>query len=1659
MKLIALLLAIIATAPAGADQIKGNNNISLELGGSWVSGVAPGSGDNAIWNSTVTTAANCTNTLGSAVSWLGIVIANPSAPVVITGDTTLTNGANGVNLSSASVNLTINCGVITLGANQTWTVASNDTLTTGGANSLGRVQNATITLAGGGTWITSGTDDNGNLGITVNAGTVNLNKTSNSGAHAVGGPGLTVNSGGTARITGTGGDQIYDGAAVTLAPGGILDLNGNNETVAYLAGAGGIVDNTAPGKSAVLTSGSSLGNGSSTFSGTIQNSGAGATLALVKANTGTLTLNGANTYTGGTTINAGTLALTTTNNVSMAYTNTGGTLNVSAANATSSLPTTSLTLGGSNPQLTFNLGSARNSTVPVITDVGNVTVLGNVTVNVANLAQSGTYVLLQYGGPRNGPGAFVPGNLPLGATLADNTANNTVTLTYVSPLEPRVVIPTLNTNEIVVAVATPQQYGAAGDGITDDSAAFQNAINAVYNSGGAGGGVVFVPAGFYAFYTNINVPTGVTLHGDWTDWTQGTNGLVGTTFNVYFGAGQSNAAPFLQLNRSAALRDINIWYPNQNPNSIVSYPYSIGLADDCVVQNVVMVNSYQGINSYNGGAKHILSTVIGSPLYEGLYLDGIADVCHAEDVRFSPNVWAVSGLTNAPAAGGAYATWMENNGEGMRLLRVDGYMLMNIFISGYSVGIEANTGATGQPGAAFYTGTVSNCATALLAQDMPGDLGLMFANFTLDGGVAVSRSNTSDDANVMFERCTLIGRGGTAVSATGADWGSWMQFQNCAISNALDLAGPGVFNVVDSTLQGATQCVMSSSATRAAFTGCVFSPVLNIVNNGNAGNLLIDARQSISNTLFPIVCWSNIANDYASRKPATTNLYVAATFGATGDGTTDDTAAIQSALNAAGNNGGGIVYLPAGQYHLSNTLRVSGGVELRGAYETRHGTWPGNDNVPKGSILEPYGGQGTTNGPPAIALQANSGLVGVTVSYNSQNSNCIPFPPAIQGQGGNVYLIGVQCPNPYYYVDLNTYTCTNHFLDMVDGWQILTGYAVGNGSSGTIVHCHGNWTYWVDNFGPGQSQLPQSVQTPVYNFVLTNSQTYVFGNCQEVLAKDFNWGGGTFMRMVAQNGQGPNLTMIEPYCDGTSQGITLDAAAPCTITAVNAPLCVGNFGNFASLDTVSTYITSTPNFQGTARFFNTTMYPQQTYLDVNINGGDVGLEATRVNASVNGSRVSAGVLHLVNLASELANNSSPYDVLFGANAGVAGKTNEIIGCYSYADISYVNAATNSNPASVWNDYALSGYSVLNPNLPVIYNANPNSSEIFQYTNAFSFAVAAPEGVASSNIAVTLNGVAVTNLIFAGSATGWTVSYPDLAINAAYTASVTVTDSVGNVVSNTVGFDTFTPANYTFEAEDFDDNGGHFIDNPQTNAYANLGSVSGIDYTNTNPGQGSAAYRPQGLETEPAGDVPRPAYGNGLQDYDVGFNSSRNWGNYTRHYPPGTYDVYLRAANGNGSTADSASLSVVTSGQGTANQTTTKLGAFSVPGTGNWQIYTWVPLLGSNGNLVHLTTTGSEETLRVTTDNGNYNANFYELAPTTVPVIPVTLAASMNNGGITMLLQTQIGFTYQAQYTESLTATNWTSLGSPLSGNGAAQTISAAIVGNTRFYRVQIEEIQ
>ena len=960
-----------------------------------------------------------------------------------------------------------------------------------------------------------------------------------------------------------------------------------------------------------------------------------------------------------------------------------------------------------------------------------------------------------------------------------------------------VVIPALNTNEVVVAATTPQAFGAVGDGVTDDSAAFQNAMNAVYNSGGSGGGVVYVPAGNYAFYNNLNIPVGVTLHGDWQDWTKGSNGLVGTTFKVYHGAGQTNGTPFIFLNGSTALRDVNIWYPNQNAASITGYPFTIGLYGDCVVQNVVLVNSYQGIaaNINTGsGAKYILSTVIGTPLYQGLNLDCSADISHTEDIRFSPDVWSASGLPNAPAAGGPHTGWMRANGIGMYLCRIDGLVSVDTYISGYNIGIAATSSTNGIPGASFYNGCVSNCATALLADKSSGQDGLQFTQFTLDGDIAINRTNTSGGIYSALQcvNCTIIGRTGTAVHLTGGAWNeTWMQFQNCTISNTMQL-DRGTFNVVDSTLLGSTQCVMlggSPFVGRAAFTGCTFSPAKNIANNtGNAKNLIIDPRPSISNAL-PIVNWTNVIRDYLSRKPARTNLFVVTDvpWGAIGNGVADDTAAIQNALVAAGANGGGIVYLPAGKYHLTNTLDVPGGVELRGTYEMRHRTWPAADGHAKGTVLQPYGGQGTTNGPVAIALEANSGLVGVTISYETQNTNVYLFPPTIQGRGGNVYAVGVCCPNPYIYVDFDTYTCTNHFIYMVDGWALKTGFYIGNGSSGSVIDCHGNWTYWWDNYD-SQSVLIDG-RSVVLDFAEHNLEMYVLGDCRELMIKNFVIPGHRFIHYISENGKGPNTTGITTMCDQVGQGFVFDAAAACTNTVVNTTMAI--FADYADLISNTVAVVSTTNFQGTARFFNSTLFAGPAW-DFIVNGGDVGLDSVHMlDHAFNGSIVNSGVFHLVNNGAYItyngASNFPPYNVTFGAGAGVAGRTNEFIGCYAFNGCTFDNPNVN-NPVTFWGNYSLTlgsgngSLQTITITLPMtsLFRGMSRQATVtadYQYANGVD--VTTGSGVVYSSNAtnvmtVTTNGV--VRAVNAGTATVTAILQGKIS-----SVTVTVSPAIGTVV--------------------------------------------------------------------------------------------------------------------------------------------------------------------------------------------------------------------------------------------------------------------------------------
>src|SRR5438552_17491396 len=61
-------------------------------------------------------------------------------------------------------------------------------------------------------------------------------------------------------------------------------------------------------------------------------------------------------------------------------------------------------------------------------------------------------------------------------------------------------------------VRSVREFGAKGDGKTDDTIAFQKALDAAAD---AHGGVVYAPRGNYFFAGHLNVPNAVLLKGIW----------------------------------------------------------------------------------------------------------------------------------------------------------------------------------------------------------------------------------------------------------------------------------------------------------------------------------------------------------------------------------------------------------------------------------------------------------------------------------------------------------------------------------------------------------------------------------------------------------------------------------------------------------------------------------------------------------------------------------------------------------------------------------------------------------------------------------------------------------------------------------------------------------------------------------------------------------------------------------------------------------------------------------------------------------------------------------------------------------------------------------------------------------------------------------------
>ena len=305
----------------------------------------------------------------------------------------------------------------------------------------------------------------------------------------------------------------------------------------------------------------------------------------------------------------------------------------------------------------------------------------------------------------------------------------------------------------------------------------------------------------------------------------------------------------------------------------------------------------------------------------------------------------------------------------------------------------------------------------------------------------------------------------------------------------------------------------------------------------------------------------------------------------------------------------------------------------------------------------------------------------------------------------------------------------------------------------------------------------------------------------------------------------------------------------------------------------------------------------------------------------------------------------------------------------------------------------------------------------------------------------LNGVDVSaKLSLSANGTNISGSLPAsvLQSNKLYSAQLVVTDVAGTKSStNTFWFDTFSDAYLlsssvkTIEAEEYNYTAGTNQWDPipvsgvDTNTvtvngsgvgYYDLVGTAGIDYSNhnANPDAKWSMFRTQdaentingGLvgvyytitngnvnpsETDPGSDNIRSQHAAvSLLEYVTGRNDTGDWQNYTRSFSPAFYVAYLRYSSFG---ATSNELHLVTSDPTQTNQTTVKLGTFSIPNNIRWVNYLYTPLMNDAGNQPLLSLTGTNTLRLLSTGTPGEDQNKSMLNYIMLVQVPVTVYSS------------------------------------------------------------------
>jgi len=390
-----------------------------------------------------------------------------------------------------------------------------------------------------------------------------------------------------------------------------------------------------------------------------------------------------------------------------------------------------------------------------------------------------------------------------------------------------------------LATATVTAFGAKADGKTDDTAAFQKALDSVASKGG----IVLAPAGTYVIAGSLVVPQGVTLRGVWEAPHHADIGK-GTIIYATGGAGDENGTPLVSLNQSSCVKGITFFYPEQDIDNVKPYPWTIrGSGMHCSVIDVTLVNSYKGIDfGTNWNELHYISNVFGCPLKVGIYVNQTTDIGRIENVHFNPHSWGRAAYPNAPtgAKWQKLVDYLPQNLIGFEIGKTDWEYMNNCFVIFPKIGYHFVATPQGEPNAVLTQCGSDICPVAVQVDASQGHAGIAFSNSQFMATVVVGPNNNGP---VKFANCgfwpiastdnqaVIEGRG--TVTFTSCHFSGWAGKDPKAAAILLK-SGSLIVSGCEFLDAGKTQVEIGPGANSAAIFGCRFRGGERILNNAAA---------------------------------------------------------------------------------------------------------------------------------------------------------------------------------------------------------------------------------------------------------------------------------------------------------------------------------------------------------------------------------------------------------------------------------------------------------------------------------------------------------------------------------------------------------------------------------------------------------------------------------------------------------------------------------------------------------------------------------------------------------------------------------------------------------------------------------------------------------